>query len=51
MIFSMSCDNIYGLRFTTNEANEHSFAGIRIHKGEATVLEVIQICVKEENRT
>ena len=51
MIFSISRDDIYGLTFTTTEPNGHSFAGIRVHKREATVLEVIQICAKEENRT
>ena len=47
----MTCDNIYGLIFTITEPNAHSFAGIGVHKREATVLEVIQICVKEQNTT
>ena len=51
MIFSVSRDDIYGLRFITTEPNDNYFSGIRVQKIEATVLEVIQIFMKEENQT
>ena len=46
MIFSISCDYIYGLVFTKTGTNEHSLSGIRVHKREETVLKVIHIFVK-----
>jgi len=51
MIFAVARDDVGGPRFLTTESNEHTFAGWRFSKREATVLEVNQIEERRSNRT